>query len=87
VLLGLASLISRDESMEFSPGDLVEVTKKRSFRISESEICTGIIISGRPTSLYVEARPYKIIDEVIYKIISGGEGMFAYGYQIRKLND
>ena len=67
--------------MEYRPGDLVEVTKKR------SESYTGVIVSGKPTSLYVEARPYKIIDEVIYKIVSGGKDMFAYGYQIRKLND
>jgi phospholipid N-methyltransferase len=67
--------------MQYSPGDLVEVTKER------SEKYTGIILSGTPTSLYVEARPYKIIDEVVYKIISGGKDMFAYGYQIRKLND
>ena len=67
--------------MQYSPGDLVEVMKNR------SEKYTGIIISGKPTSLYVEARPYKIIDEVMYKIVSGGKDMFAYGYQIRKLND
>lgn len=67
--------------MKYSPGDLVEVARTR------SEPYAGIIISGRPTSLYVEARPIKIIDEVVYKIVSAGNDTFAYEYEIRKLND
>lgn len=78
---GLKSQISKGVAVKYKPGDLVEVSKHR------SETYAGVVVSGRPTSLYVEARPYKIIDEVMYKIVSSGNHTFAYEYQMRKLND
>ena len=67
--------------MKFKPGDLVKVSNRG------SESYAGIVISGRKTHVYVEARPIKIIDEVVYTIVSSGNDTFAYERDIRKLND
>ena len=67
--------------MKYQPGDIVEVEKSgRKF--------TACVVSGTPTSLYVEDRPVRILDEVSYRLISNSEYTVAYEYQIkRKINE
>ena len=67
--------------MKYAAGDLVEVNKRNMKKYQ------GVIVSGKKVSLYVEARPIKIVDETMYTILSGGKDMFAYEYQIRKIDD
>ena len=67
--------------MKYESGDLVEVC-------IEKNIFTGLVISGRPVSLYIEDRPIRIIDEVSYTIMVNGDRKFAYEKDIhRKISE
>tara|TARA_E500000331_G_C17156206_1_gene669662 strand:- start:6 stop:233 length:228 start_codon:yes stop_codon:yes gene_type:complete len=66
--------------MNYSKGDLVV------FIDGDRKKKTGIITSkGSNVSLYIEDRPYKIIDTVPYRIVSEGIVKSIYDYQISEV--
>ena len=66
--------------MKCNKGDLIRFTNSRG--IDKSAL---ILSDGHSVSLYVEDRPYRIIDTTSYSVMSDGVRRSVYDYQIEEI--